>query len=257
MQRLLTSSSSSSKGPPTLVLIGLQGIGKTSLGKAIAALIHGFFHDGDHDIPKDSFMKKQVDNKLPVFKFQVDAYVKNHLIPSLRLKRQEAIAKDQPLVISQALFFNEHRYAVQSILGGDVYFLEVRGSSELQEKQIRERCLANKDSSLKTYMEIQFAKASNSHFQLIDPSLRGVTIDFQGKEHQDKFLKEFQDHPFYDAFRPYALREDIAYRTSSPPETKEVAPSSFYGRHPFFTTAVILGTVAVTAYQANLYRKGM
>src|SRR5579864_7678497 len=153
------------KSPPVLIIIGVHGGGKTSDAKLIAKEIGGIFYDGDDAISKESWMHWQIERGLPVKKSQVEDYMENHLIPALIQQKKSAHAENKPLIVSQALFFNKHRFEIERQLGGDVHFGVINTDSKLQKQQIRARCAAQDKSSVRTWLEVKSALKSNPHFE--------------------------------------------------------------------------------------------
>lgn len=205
--------------PPVLTLIGVQGGGKSSDARLIANKLNGIFYDGDDALP--GLMKFQVRKGLPILKFEVDIYVKYYLLPALITKQQEAIAQNRPLIVSQALFFNDHRQLIKAKLtelGSNTHFLVVDTPTELQTAQIRARCDAQ-DRSEYAEREITSALWSNPYFQQPDPALNAFKIRHLGKGYDEEFFNNFKQLGCYADFSHYQQQESkqagtIADRTT-------------------------------------------
>lgn len=88
----------------TLVIVfGKKAIGKTRVGKQLAEYLEYKYFDGDDVL--SPFNKKYGFYS----KAQVETYVKNNLIPETEKRINEA----KNLVVSQALYFEEHRKLIK------------------------------------------------------------------------------------------------------------------------------------------------
>ncbi len=220
--------------PPVLILIGVQGGGKTSDAKLLANRMGGRDRDGDEWINPKSWMKWQADKGWPILPFQVHGFVKNDFIPRLKREIQEATAENKILIVSQALFFSSDRSKIVEECGDNIYFLEIETPAELQEAQIRSRCEAQGKAD-KADREVKSAFTSNPFFQSLEPTANSGKIRHLGKGHDDKFFENFKQLSFYKVFTPCI---SVAI---SPTATEESKLTASVSQASMSTSAVISG----------------
>lgn len=181
---------------PILFIIGVQGSGKTSAAKLIAHAVNGIFYDGDDAIPSDSEIKKRLDQGLTIFPNQVDEFICNHLLSAVKNEREKASSQEKILIVSQGLFFNKHRVLLQNELGGDIYFIVIETTPELQTQQITARGIAQGKSTAYIDQEIKSAMISNPYFEKPDASIKAFYLLYFGKGKDKDFLENFKKLPF-------------------------------------------------------------
>lgn len=93
------------------LLVGEQGAGKTTIGKALAAAKKLPFFDGDDVLPQKLLEKTR--KGWPLTPDEIHEFIQTNLVP---LARQASEHSKTGLVFAQALYVNAHRRLIMKVL---------------------------------------------------------------------------------------------------------------------------------------------
>lgn len=155
-------------GKKVLVVMGVSGTGKTTVGKLLAKKLKYPFFDGDDFHPKENIEKMKAGQPL------TDEDRKEWL---LRLNQVAREHRHTGAIICCSALRKNYRSLLRAGVGTCMEFIYLNGSFEL----IKSRLEARKDH----FMPIELLK---SQFETLEPPTRAITISIS--KEPDQIIKE-------------------------------------------------------------------
>lgn len=169
-----------------IIIFGEMAMGKNFVGKLLAEEFGFYFYDGDEALVDGQKLRNKED---------VDSFVKNQLIPEI----EKQVNKNPKLVVSQALYFEEHRKMILDHFKENmpVRFIHVTASSVVQRERLLQRPEA--DSWL------SYAARSHRRFEapLSGSPLYSEIVNNKDKDEVIKQIKTLSYYPKSIAISEY------------------------------------------------------
>ena len=141
-----------------LILMGVSGSGKTTVGKALASKLRWDFYDADHFHPPENIMK--MEQEIPL-----DDSDRAPWLEALHVLIESCLTRNQPGVLACSAL--KESYREKLLLGNaGVQFIYLKGSYEL----IWARMAARKDHYMKPEM-------LRSQFDALEEPTDAITVD--------------------------------------------------------------------------------
>lgn len=156
--------------PRIVIVFGKMGSGKTTAGQILASQLGFDFCEGDNAVP--DAMREKVKKFGDLDKSDIDCLVAN-LVANI----ESSMAQDKNIVVSQALYLNEHRKILQEKFSK--YNIEFVCINTPIEKQMAQLAVRENGEQWKKY-----AEKNDNHFQVPDACLKAHFIqNIEGINH--------------------------------------------------------------------------
>lgn len=173
-----------------IIVFGEMGMGKNFVGECLAEVLGIHFLDGDTAISDKTSLKHKAD---------VDQFVQFQLIPMI--DRELKLHKN--LIVSQALYFEEHRNLIENQFKylTTVKFINVSATNALQEQR-----LLTRDQGQEFWLP--YSVRSHRHF-----STSGDFFTIENNKGKEEVIEQIKALPFYNLkeLKPEPIISKVQY----------------------------------------------